>query len=1119
MELVKLKNKKKNKELNELLDILISLIKTIDETGEDFNLDEYFLEISKALETKGISLIFNMLTGDAKYLRVRFLNDVTDKKIIRKSIGYDFLSNEIERNKKHKFSKYYTEGSSHYFKNRKLFIEEDKGSKSVSLDSIVCPFEVRGQLIAYFDFLSDKLDKSYIDVFDVFVKAISRSVSSALLFSELRKSEKMFGDIFENADEGFYVLNGRKKKFIEVNKALASISGYTKDELLQMNYIALFAEDERKRIDVYVKERLEDKNSEEAPREYETKIACKDGTIKPIKLKVSRNINKEEWFVIISDISREKKAEERLFKINENQTQLNKLLLISIEDIPLNKKLEQLLNTSLEVFWTKNLVSACFRLLPEKEGEKVYLYSSKDFPKKALKECNINSQEICAFVSMVKNQHNGDEVSEKSSEKFAKKINQFCFPLTYKKNIFGSLCFKASGSNRKLSKIEIEYFRAVSHIFSGAIDREKNKLELAKSEEKYRDLVDHASDMFVMLDLDSNIVFTNRSFDVGFSSVKLPNNQFFDIVSEKDKEAVKKLIDKLIKNDKGIKAEFRTKSELKNNFVSASLSPIIKNGKKIAIQAIIRDISAAKKAEQKMFETKKHYLGVVDTIRDGILVIDKKNNIVSYNKVFAEKVGLQVEKIKNKKYQKILPLYENDLFKNIKTKKSNFEVLLKEVLERGEFVTYEKKAAKGKKTFYYKIDISPSRNRVKEVYQAVVTISNITENKEAEEEIRKLDEFKKRVLNNVPISIIIIDKKGKIISMNKHAQELMGEDASGRMLDDTKEIRKNTKLKNLYERLLENGESFKYTNLEYKSKADGEKRFLNIIAAPLFDSSNRVEGAISMAVDNTEPTIYKNRIEVLNQELEKKVKKRTSELDLANKKLNRALDLKLKFISDASHELRTPLTIMKGNLDLLSIDQKEGSGEIISVYDDIGDEIERMSRIISDLTMLTNADSEIEKISLDEVHLVSLIESVVKSLSVIAQDKEIDLGLVAPADEVVLTGDEAGLDKVFMNLVRNAIKYTDENGQVKIFIEPEDEGVLIRIWDTGIGIPENELNNIFERFYRVDKARSRAEGGTGLGLSICKWIVEAHNGSIKVKSIEGEGSEFSVYLPYSQNRQ
>jgi PAS domain S-box-containing protein len=477
---------------------------------------------------------------------------------------------------------------------------------------------------------------------------------------------------------------------------------------------------------------------------------------------------------------------------------------------------------------------------------------------------------------------------------------------------------------------------------------------------------------------------------------------------------------------------------------------------------IISDITDSKRIQQKNFEGRKHYLSVIDTIRDGIFVVDKNLKILSYNKFFAEKVKLPIKTIKDKECSLILLKYENDLFSKEFIKEKNISSLIKKVFIKGKFKTFEKKISFKKKVFYYKIEISPTKDKKGQVYQAVITINNITKNREDEEEIRRLDEFKNRVLNNVPVSITMLDKKGKIISLNNYAKELMGEELLNLKLIATKEIKSNKKLVSLYNDLIKKGKPFKYENLVYYRNKGESVGYLNLIAAPLLDAKGRVEGAISIAVDNTEAKMYREKIENLNQELEKKVEKRTAELDEVNKKLNEALELKLKFISDASHELRTPLTIMKGNLDLLFLEDKKIEPSLLGVYSDLEDEIARMSQIISELTMLTNADSEIEKLCYDKVDIYKLTRLIIKSLSIIAKEKNISIKFSYILRPIYVMGDENKLDKLIMNLIRNAIKYTDQNGWIKISLSKNNNEVTLKISViAGCIIPINRFKNIF----------------------------------------------------------
>ena len=1151
MELLKFQHKKrKDKFYGLLLDSLLSLQKNLDSQKENFNLNRFLLLIGEVLEKNGVSILVTIFSDKKDSISVRYLNDALEEKSLRKSFDCFFLDSTIVIEKANYFSRPYLKREVQYMPKRqkdiyRTYSKTKKYLSGYSFNSIICPILIKGEVIGFFEFISPKLKKEHLEILEVFVRGLVKSISNSLLFEELIKSEEKFKDIFENADEGFYVLNGKKKKFVEVNKALVKITGYTKEELLQMSYLLVFSPDERVRIDAYVKHRLEKKDSSDSPSSYETKITCKDGTEKNIKLNVSRYINDDEWFVIISDITIKKNVEKKLKEANENQKILNALLQISIDDIDLGEKIEKLLNTLIKISWAENKLSGGLWLLPEKKRKKLYFYSSKNFPKIFYETCTIDSLESSRLGRVILNKEvevfEGRKKKELSEEDEIIKINSCYIPLMHKNVVLGALHFLFK-EEKEFSIRELGFFKAISSIVASAVDREKNKLELEKSEEKYRDFVDNAGDMFVMLDLNNEIVFANQSFYFNFpknqtnisassalkdSSIDLEqagqtveekNENFINIVNKDSREKFRNNFRDFAKKNINKKIEFKTRGGGKILYVSANFTNVIKKGKKIGVQAIIRDITDTKLAEQKIYETKKHYLSVVDTIRDGIFVVDKTLKILSYNKFFAEKVELPVEMIKNRKCPDILPKYENNLFLSELKREKNMSHLIRGVFKTKEFRSIERKTVYKKKVFYYKIDISPTKNSKGETYQAVVTISNITKNREAEEEIRKLDEFKNRVLNNVPVSIAMLDKKGKIISLNSYALELMGKKLENNKLISTKEIKNNKKLVTLYNNLIKKGKSFKYENLSYQPVNSEDFRYLNIIAAPLFDAKGGVEGAISIAVDNTESTMYREKIENLNQELEKKVEQRTGELDAVNKKLNRALELKLKFISDASHELRTPLTIMKGNLDLLFIEEKKIDEKLLEVYRDIEDEIERMSRIISDLTMLTNADSEMEKLHYEQVNMTKLIELVVKSLLIIAREKNISLKFGHHFRDFFIMGDEVKLEKIVINLIRNAIKYTDENGWIKIFLNKNEENITLTIKDNGIGIPEKDLPNIFERFYRVDKARSRVEGGTGLGLSICKWMVEAHGGQISVKSEESVGSEFIVKLPLNNKK-
>jgi two-component system phosphate regulon sensor histidine kinase PhoR len=216
------------------------------------------------------------------------------------------------------------------------------------------------------------------------------------------------------------------------------------------------------------------------------------------------------------------------------------------------------------------------------------------------------------------------------------------------------------------------------------------------------------------------------------------------------------------------------------------------------------------------------------------------------------------------------------------------------------------------------------------------------------------------------------------------------------------------------------------------------------------------------------------------------------------------------FVANASHELRTPIANIRAMVETLSVDPDDRE-MVQRYYPRLIEEAERLSRLVSDLLHLAKSESS-ATISPVSVSLDTLIISVLNRLNNKAAKHHINIKNSTPSSITIL-GDAEALEQVIFNLLDNALMYTPENGEVNLSLEETEDEVIFRCADTGIGIPEKDQSRIFERFYRVDRARSRAEGGTGLGLAIVKHIVENHRGNISVKSEMGQGTTFTVRLP------
>jgi heavy metal sensor kinase len=218
-----------------------------------------------------------------------------------------------------------------------------------------------------------------------------------------------------------------------------------------------------------------------------------------------------------------------------------------------------------------------------------------------------------------------------------------------------------------------------------------------------------------------------------------------------------------------------------------------------------------------------------------------------------------------------------------------------------------------------------------------------------------------------------------------------------------------------------------------------------------------------------------------------------------------------QFSADASHELRTPLTVMRGEIEL-ALHSPQTPGEYRTVLESSLEEIVRMTSITDNLLLLAKAEQGTVDVHLSEVDLENLLDELYEDSEVLAEQKNISVRLREKAP-ITIVGDRGRLRQLLLNLVDNAIKYTPEGGTVTLAVRRQNGSALLEVQDTGIGIPPGEIDKIFDRFYRVDKARSREQGGTGLGLSIAKWIAELHRGTISVTSEVNKGSTFTVTLP------
>ena len=252
-----------------------------------------------------------------------------------------------------------------------------------------------------------------------------------------------------------------------------------------------------------------------------------------------------------------------------------------------------------------------------------------------------------------------------------------------------------------------------------------------------------------------------------------------------------------------------------------------------------------------------------------------------------------------------------------------------------------------------------------------------------------------------------------------------------------------------------------------------------------------------------------DRIEISNKNDE--LGHLTSVLNDLLTRLQNAFESQQQFLADAAHELKSPLALLRVHWES-EIDNPELTLEIKEQLVQDVETITRLSHLVNNLLLLSQTESIESNFEFTTLNLHELLEEVVSDVEILAESKSQGIHF-KETSKINITGDKTRLYQLFFNLLENASKYTQEKGEISVSLSAENNSTLVEIRDNGEGIPADDLPNIFKRFYRVHKDRSRKTGGSGLGLSICKVIAEAHKGSVEVESKTGKGSTFTVRLP------
>ena len=332
------------------------------------------------------------------------------------------------------------------------------------------------------------------------------------------------------------------------------------------------------------------------------------------------------------------------------------------------------------------------------------------------------------------------------------------------------------------------------------------------------------------------------------------------------------------------------------------------------------------------------------------------------------------------------------------------------------------------------------------------------------------------ILLHMTDGIIAFNMQGEIILINPAAKKFLSISPEDNTFDD---IFGKYKLDINMEKViyLES-----WTSTEQRIQVDDQ--YVKVLFAPFKNEDERPDGVIAVIQDITEHV----------------------KLDNMQKEL----------VADVSHELKTPITSIMGYADTLLEGgyDEETQNKFLNV---IASESRRMARLVTDLLTLSRYDSNKKKTQKESFDLGELVKRCQEKLAIEIKKKGHTVNAFVTADVPPVYADKDDIERVVLNILTNSIKYTPDNGEIKIYVGFVYNDAYIKVFDNGIGIPEDDLSRIFERFYRVDKARTRELGGSGLGLSIAKEILDKNGGSIDIKSEVGKGTEVVIRIPTKQN--
>lgn len=587
------------------------------------------------------------------------------------------------------------------------------------------------------------------------------------------------------------------------------------------------------------------------------------------------------------------------------------------------------------------------------------------------------------------------------------------------------------------------------------------KDSLRMKNEKLKATINSAMNPTIIFSDKKDIIYKNKSFITQFSLYENCN------ISQMLKFKFKKYEDILISIDYVIKNNQEVRLTIESNdfrYYQVMLTPFEINGQSECCLCIFIDKTKEMKFEKEIVSTNLCYENFLESVTDGIILLD------GYNILYAN--------------NECINMFDGDL--------SQIDLFIEENQEYKEDVYI----INGREMYVDMIYSTYNKNKKS------IVIRDITERKLAQKRLRESEESYSKLIDILPDGICLLDRNLDIKYLNKSLLNIIN-------VDEWKESN-NFSIRNIIKLSTDEEISF----LKNLKKVINNNQYIILLNKQVISKNNECIDVEINALPFSMGSDSKYVMLIIKDLTDKKT------TELVEKELSERLEIdkiKTEFFTNMSHELKTPLNVIFSSNQLLESFYK--NKKINDYNENVNNHIAlvknnsyRLQRLINNIIDLTKLESGYYKLNLSKSNIVALVEDLFMKIEKYAKKKNISLIFDTESEEINMFIDEAEIERIMLNLLSNCIKFTPDNGEICVNIYDKDKSILISVKNTGVGIPKDKLNIIFDEFSQVDKTLSRNTEGSGIGLSLVKKLVELHNGTVNVQSEENKETEFIITL-------